>query len=110
MNKQEQYEGVALKIRGREYVIPALSFGQLENLAPELERSTQAAGQTMTKEVIQDTIKIFHAAISRNYPEITIDEVKNMIDMRNMKTIMAAIMGASGFVLGEGAGEQTPVV
>lgn len=108
MNTNELYEGEKIKIRGREYIVPGLSFGQIERLADKIEQIS-ISGNKLTKEMIQAITEITYAALSRNYPEITQDEVKEMLDTRNMQNIFEAIMGASGFNNGGNAENAMPI-
>ena len=112
MEKQQLFEGVAVTIRGRDYIIPGLSFGQMEDMAETIDRMAAAEAQKkFDKQFISDSIDIVHAALSRNYP-LTRDDVRDMVDTRNMKTIIEIVMNNSGLQkqpTGE-AGETKPVV
>lgn len=97
------YEGENIKIGGKEYVVPGLSFGQIERLSDTIEEIQKAgAGGKLDKALIRKVSEVAHAALSRNYPEISLEQVKDMLDTRNMKTVFAAIMGESGFVAAKG--------
>lgn len=112
MNTNELYEGEPIKIKGREYIIPGLSFGQIESMSDTIARvQTKGDSDKLDKETIHDMIEIVSAAMKRNYPELTAAEVKEMIDTRNIKQIFFAIMGASGFnQVNAIQGEIKPVV
>lgn len=100
---EELYEGETIKIRGKEYVFPGLSLGQIERFADDIEEVSKNDG-TFDKKMIGTCVQIIHAALSRNYPEITVEEVKDMLDLRNMKTVFYAVMGTSGFEKSDGKG------
>lgn len=99
----ELYEGEAIKIRGKEYIVPGLSLGQIERMADKIQSITES-GDKLSKEMMATISEISHAALSRNYPDMTLIEVKDMLDMRNMKMVLEAVMGASGFVNRPGTG------
>lgn len=103
MNTNELYEGESIKIKGDEYIIPGLSLGQIEQFADRIA-VVAAGGDKLNKEIIQTISEIIQAALSRNYPEITLEQVKDMLDMRNMRQVFEAVMGASGFKQGNQGG------
>lgn len=102
-NTNDFYEGEAIRIRGKEYIVPGLSLGQIERYADKIESISAGSGK-LSKEMVEAVIEITHAAISRNYPEIKPEDIKDMLDMRNMKTVLEAVMGASGLIKGAAGG------
>ncbi|WP_155835256.1 hypothetical protein [Herbaspirillum sp. RV1423] len=93
----ELIDGIEVKMAGKTWVIPALSFKRLKQLRPKI--AALAALNTLPEEeVIDDVCVIVHAAIIRNYPEVTLDEVQEMVDMSNMQRVIKAVMGQSGLV------------
>jgi len=110
--KKEPFEGIDVTIAGEKYIVPALSLGQMEEFLPAFERLSKMdpATQSISKENNRDIVDVLHAAFSRNYPEITKEDIKKLIDLKNVRTIVAAVKGESGFVEGDPSmGEQTPV-
>jgi len=90
-------DGVSISLGGTEYVVPALSFKQLRNLQPKL--ATLGTVKGIPSEAQLDAVaEVVHAALSRNYPDLTLDQVGDMLDLTNMKHIVPAIMGISGLV------------
>lgn len=112
-NAEGLFEGEPIKIRGREIIIPALSFGQIESLSKPLNNIfNMKQGKALSPQEMQDMQKVIHAAISRNYPKATITQVSEIIDLRNFQAIIRAILGQSGFEeqnQGASAGETAPV-
>lgn len=106
---EEFYEGVEIEIRGKKYIVPGLSLGQLENNAEDIQTVLAMTNQNDMR-ALGTIAKIVHLAFSRNYPDITLDQIKEMIDMRNMNRIIGAVMNSTGFSSGAAnAGEQMPV-
>lgn len=97
-------EGVAVKLGGREYIVPALSLGFIRRNWDLLNSIDELTGI----EAIEAVTVIAHAALSRNYPELKRDAVEEMLDARSIPLLMAAIKEASGFVAGEVPGAPTP--
>lgn len=101
--------GIEMPFAGQKYVIPPLSLGALEQLQDRLS----AWDGTIKPETVSTVIDATHAALRRNYPEITRVEVADMVDMANMAEVMQAVMDVSGLRRKEieAQGEaQAPVV
>lgn len=87
-------------IGDEEYIIPALSLGQIKRFLKKIEQMQEGVNQGGVENF--DTIsQIIHAALSRNYPALTIEDLDEMLDMSNLMTIFNAVLGASGFAQGE---------
>lgn len=97
VNEKAIYEGESIKIGGKEYIVPGLSLGQMEEMTDKIEK-LEGIGDKLTKEMVQLISEICHAALSRNYPGLTLEEVKNILDIRNMQSVLEAVLGASGLV------------
>lgn len=98
-----KFEGMPITIGGVEYIVPPLSFRKVKQLQPEIDKLSQINAASVTansSEATEVMIKIIHSALQRNYPEITIDELEDMLDLANVRTIIQAVMGISGFVPG----------
>jgi hypothetical protein len=77
---------------GKEYVIPPLTLGALEDHADDISTLDTLAGPEAAKVIVA----IVHRALVRNYPKLTIADVRELIDLDSMKDVFAATMGASG--------------
>ena len=91
----EIIDGASIRMGGKDYIVPALSFGQLRRLMPKL-KETNSIGAQMTPEQMENVIEIVFAALSRNYPDLKLEDVENLIDLNNLATIFSAVMGQSG--------------
>jgi hypothetical protein len=92
------HDGVKIKLGGKDYIVPPLSFKRLKNLKPEMEVIKTVAPQTeLTDDQIEAMIRIIHAAISRNYPDLKEEDLFDLLDLGNIGKITAAVMGQSGF-------------
>lgn len=85
--------GVEFSFPGKILVIPPLSLGDLEQL---LDRINSVMAGNMDKDSIATVIDATHAALRRNYPEIERAEVAALLDLRNMRDALNAVMSASG--------------
>ena len=87
--------GVAISIGGREWTIPPLTLGQLRRLMPkvrELSNLNTQLGETQ----IGVLVEIVFAALQRNYPNITIETVEDLLDLGNAAPILHAVLTGSG--------------
>ena len=95
-------EGVKINIGGVDYVAPPLNFRQIRQLRPVIDKMADATQvSNFSDEQIDNIITIVHAALSRNYPDITKEVLEDALDLGNMAKVIQAIMGVSGFIQGE---------
>lgn len=98
MSNDVPYQGVTVKIGGREWVVPPLSFGYIVKNGAKLRSPDPAA----TIEAIAAMhIEVAHAALKRNYPELSAEEVGEMLDPNTSLTLFNSIKEASGYKSGE---------
>lgn len=92
-------EGVDIKLGDKSYIVPPLNFRLLKKHKGDIDAITAAAPGTGLDTTIADrVVAVVHAALSRNYPALTIEEVEDGLDLRNSKDVMGALLGQSGFV------------
>lgn len=92
--------GVEFPFPGRVLVIPPLALGDLEQL---LDRINSVMAGNMDKDSIATVIDATHAALRRNYPDIERAEVAGLLDLRNMRDALDAVMSASGLEVQDAA-------
>lgn len=83
------YAGNKIQFGERELIVPPLSIAQLREHREGLEK-LQAGANTNN---MQLCAPIIGAALSRNYPTITIEEVEALVDLGNVGPVMAAVCG-----------------
>ena len=88
-------QGVVVNLAGQDYIIPALSFKQLRALETDLAQLEGLKGRP-TPEQQDVVVRIVQAAVSRNYPDVTIEQLSDMMDMANFLPTIEAVMGVSG--------------
>lgn len=76
---------------GQKYVIPPLTLGALEDLQ---ERIENVGG--LDKESVAAMIDVTLAALKRNYPDMTRETVRELVDVATMGDVFEACMDASG--------------
>lgn len=88
--KDNPIEGQEISMGGSMMNIPALNFRQIKTLSPDIKKMENA--DTDEKRLAAQ-IKVIHQAIKRNYPDATIEDVEDIVDMTNILRVMAAVMG-----------------
>ena len=85
--------GIELVLGGETWVVPPLSLGALEQLQPKLKAFT---GDVMDGAQLGVVLDVTHAALRRNYPDITRETVGEMIDVGTFMSVFEAVMDVSG--------------
>ena len=88
------FEGTEIKFGAGKKIAPPLSLGQIKRFAPQIKDMNIGA---LDAETVDLSVTLIHAALSRNYPEITTQEVEDNIDISQMAPAITAIMRISGF-------------
>jgi hypothetical protein len=85
--------GVLVTMGGKEREIPPLSFKALKRLGPKL--ATLNVG-SVSEEAVATILEATFLAIQRNYPDVTMEELEDELDVGNMTDVIQAIMDVSG--------------
>lgn len=97
--KNPAIPGKNVVLAGQEFEVPPLTFGQLRRLAKEIEILGSARLSASASPEQQDALmKVIHAALSRNYPDLTVEDMDDLIDMGNVLSVVEAVMSVSGFM------------
>uniref|UniRef100_UPI00187D42B4 hypothetical protein n=1 Tax=Candidatus Magnetaquicoccus inordinatus TaxID=2496818 RepID=UPI00187D42B4 len=72
-----------------------LSLGQLKRLMPHFQN---LQGGQFSIEQIDSALQVIHSALSRNYPQLHVEDVEDLVDLATVPILMEAIMRASGLV------------
>jgi hypothetical protein len=111
-----KHAGVVVRLGERDFIIPPLSLGQLET-HKELIAKTRAIDSTDIYALMREALPLIHAAISRNYPVVTLAELAELVDIVNYRTVINEIFGVSALQSradkmlkeAQAAGELVPV-
>jgi hypothetical protein len=74
-------------------IIPPIAIGALEQLQ---QRITEFKGDVADSKQVATVIDVAYAALLRNYPGMTRDEVGALIDVANMGNVFECVMDVSG--------------
>ncbi len=86
-------KGVPFDFNGCVLIIPPLSLGAYEQLQ---ERLSDLPEDVRESSYIGTAIDTVHAALLRNYPDMTREEVGELVDFGNMNDAMECAMDISG--------------
>jgi hypothetical protein len=76
---------------GKEYVIAPLTLGALEDHGDAINQMGD-----LTAGSVKTAIDIAHSSLRRNYPDMTREQVRDLIDIANMDRVIEACMDVSG--------------
>lgn len=112
-----KYQGKSVKIGDKDYVLPSLSVKQAKALWPQILDLDKIGGsveevKAAMPQKFDDMLKIIHAAMSRNYPDVTIEQLEEDVSIHQVKQLLLIVSGQSGFEPGETKpeAEQQPTV
>jgi hypothetical protein len=88
--------GIEISMGGKDWTVPPLTLGQLRRLTPKLRLMSTIEERGLTDEHIDTTSEIVATALKRNYPEVTVGEVLELLDMGNFQTVLQAVLAGSG--------------
>lgn len=88
-----KHQGIPFNFDGRTLIIPPLSLGAMEQLQGRLETMGE---RSITPEYIGTVVDSVHAALQRNYPDMTREEVAALLDLENMQEVMACVFDVGG--------------
>lgn len=97
--------GTALNLRGVEVVLAPLCLDDFVAIESDLT-SFGAPGTTMSKQLLI-TAKAAHRSMLSNHPDITLAEVRRLIDVRNMQQVMQAMIAMNELTPAK-PGESSP--
>lgn len=101
-------KGTTITMGEKEYTIAPLNFDALEKFEDAIDKFGSLAPNSVNipRDLREGIIGLIHAAISRNHPDVTIEDIKRDLDLGNMREVFPAIMGMSGLVRGEAPAEN----
>jgi len=102
--RQPILDGATINLGGRDFIVPALSLKLIRKLRPKLQQLS-AMSEMPTDEDVSNVAAIAHEALKRNYPNLELDYVEDLIDLRNLGDVVGAITGVSGLTRSAGAGK-----
>ena len=93
-------KGEKIAVGGEEMVLPPLNLDDVEKYW----------GQLLDGSLFKDVsacAQIFHSALVRNYPDLTMEEMDDALSPQEMMAAIPVLLRISGFVSGEPEGGST---
>jgi hypothetical protein len=87
--------GIMIEMGGQQWTVPPLTLGQLRQLMPKVQQLTEIGSQ-MGEKQIGILVEIVAAALQRNYPDISVEIVENLLDLGNAGAVLNAVLTGSG--------------
>ncbi len=91
-----KYEGITVTLGGEARVLPPLTLRALRKLNPQIRLLATLAEGLPTEEQIIAISEVVHASLVRNYPDVTVDQVEEWLDMSNLGLTIGAVMAVAG--------------
>jgi len=88
--------GKWVRIGDEEYKVPALALLAIQELQAEVPKLASIRG-IPSAEQMGVVFKIIHAALARNYPDLKVKDVEEMIDLSNFQDVLNSVLEVSGF-------------
>lgn len=84
--------GIDVTLGGTKFLVPPLSLGSLEVFQKRLSEFTGNLDAASVSTVLDVTL----AALKRNYPEMTREQLGELMDVSDMAGVMLAVMDVAG--------------
>jgi hypothetical protein len=89
-----KFPGVDVTLGGQVRVVPALSINQVKAWHTRLTKlNLEEADGIPSEESLETIIGVVHAALTRNYSSMTLEEVQDLIDLGNLTELFDAVVG-----------------
>ncbi|KVN94977.1 hypothetical protein BGV56_00940 [Burkholderia ubonensis] len=93
----ELIKGVSVTLGADTYVIPPLNFRMLQDLADEIAVVNKGGSFVSDANTRAAFVSVILASIQRNYPDVSHDQLLEVLDVANAQAAMFALLGVSGF-------------
>jgi len=91
--KPTKVKGIPFEFSDCTLIIPPISLGAMEQLQDRFVGTKEDPTDPKYIGTVVDTV---HAALKRNYPDMTREEVADLIDLENMQEVVACAMDVAG--------------
>jgi hypothetical protein len=99
--------GILIAIGGREYTVPPLTLGQIRRMSREISLFRADGLDLLSPEAITAVVTVITAALQRNYPDLTEEQVADMLDVASAVPTFIAVLTGSGLRRSDQPGEAS---
>lgn len=101
-------DGIKVNLGGKEYTVPPINLKALRQLGPKFASMAKAVDTGNISGLFEgaqlDTmLEVILSAMSRNYPDLTKDDLEEVVDLGNLVDLFGAVCAQSGLKKQEGA-------
>lgn len=90
--REVKWPGARIALGDKFFIVPPLSIGQLETYKELIERARKAADH----DSMSMCMPLLLSAFNRNYPELTLGQLKEYVDCASYNVICLALFNISG--------------
>ncbi len=84
-----RFRGTPIYMDGRTWIVPPISVRQMQEY--EAEDHSKAS--------VESSLSLIHKAMTRNYPDVTVEWLRESLDAASTREAVAALSASSGLVL-----------
>lgn len=88
-------EGAKINIGGTDYIVPPLNLKAIKSFSKRFHLLGDL-GNNLNPEMMDFVAEIIHTALIRNYPEITKEQVEEMVDLKTVGDVLECVFKSSG--------------
>lgn len=99
------FEGKKITVGGTDWVVPPMNFKQIKEHKTLLESLGSLNPSDVKSTKLLEVLPVILAAFQRNYPDMTMEKLEEIVDYGNFKAAFEAAMGVEQGA----AGKVTPV-
>lgn len=93
MPEKKLIDGVSIVLGGEQFTVPPMNLKTVRRLLPAFD---QIKSGSLNAAALDAAVGVIHGALSRNYPDLTADEVADMVDLSNLEGVLSAVLEVSG--------------
>jgi hypothetical protein len=79
------------------YRVPPLGLGAIKQMQERVANLAVTPGAAPSSDQFDTILEVVHAALMRNYPDMKLEEVADMVDLQNYQEVLGAVLNISGF-------------
>jgi len=88
--------GTWVPMGAEEYLIPPLAFGSIKYIQSNM--ATLQGIKDLPNEKQMDVVaEVVLLALQRNYPDMTLEQVRDNLDLGNFSRVFEAVLGSAGY-------------
>lgn len=96
--------GTAVNLGGHVFIVPPLNLDQVVALKDDLPKLGQG---TDLGDMLANSVPVLHASLVRNYPDLTVEELRALLDVGNLRPVCDALIAVNGLKVSP-SGETSP--